>query len=123
MPDIKTLAFSLEYLKKCKGYDAAYIKKDTKLSLGNILSASQKKLLPVVDGNKNRILHYTGLSILYNAKRKVPFVAAYNINGSDKQNNAPRPAFQPDPRLKDGLQLDKDFYVLKKKGSRSTVFQ
>lgn len=123
MPDIKTLAFSLEYLKKCKGYDAAYIQKDTKLSLNNILSASQKKLLPLVDGNKNKILHYTGLSILYNAKRKVPFVAAYNINGGDKQNNAPRPAFQPDPRLKDGLQLDKDFYVLKKKGSRSTVFQ
>jgi DNA/RNA endonuclease G (NUC1) len=122
MPDLKELAFSLVNLKKCKGFDTVFIKKETKLSLDKILSIDQKKLLPEVDGNKNKILHYTGLSILYNAKRKLPFVAAYNINGNDKQNNSPRPAFKPDPRLKDSLQLDKPFYALKKRG-KSTVFQ
>jgi endonuclease G len=87
-----------------------------------ILPAAHRKLLPRVDGNRNKILNYSALSVLYNSRRRLPFFAACNIDGAGKQKNAPRPSFKPDPRIKLTMQLDKKFYSLKKTNKR-TVFQ
>jgi len=117
----QTNAFSIEALLKCKGFDTGFIKPGIKLSLDTIIPANQTKLLPKVDGNSQKIINYSALSVLYNSKRKLPFFAACNIDGTSRQKNAPRPAFQPDPRIKQEIQLNKTFY--KKKTGARTVFQ
>ncbi len=113
-PNLKDLAFAKEELLRCKGYAPKFIDERINLSLSKILSAEQKQLLPLVEGNRQGILHYTGFSVLYNSERKVPFVAAYNIDGADKADQAPRPAFRKDPRVLAELQLGKEFYDLRK---------
>jgi endonuclease G len=118
----KTDAFSIETLLHCRGFDTGFIEKKTKLSLDKILSPARRKLLPKVKGNKSKILNYSSLSVLYNSKRRLPFFAACNIDGANKQKNAPKPPFRADPRINEGMQLDKSFYSLKKTG-KPTVFQ
>lgn len=115
MPTLSELAFEKENLLKCKGYDPKFISKQKPISAQKPLSKQFKSLLPEVEGNKKGILNYTGLSVLYNKKRKVPFYAAYNIDGSGKANKTTRPAFRPDPRIKENLQLGFAFYDLDKK--------
>lgn len=115
MADNRKLAFDLESLKACKGYNPGFIKSSVKVKLDIILTTKQKKLLPKVDGNSDNILHYNDFSILYHEKRRLPFVVMYNINGNDKANQASRPSFRSDPRIKDECQLDQNFYDLEKK--------
>jgi len=106
-------AFAKEILLKCKGYQEDFIKKNKKIGLGKILPAPAKKLLPAVEGSTQKILHYTSLSVLYNCKRKVPFVSAYNIDGSSKDANVKRASgFKGDPRISPSVQLNKKFYDL-----------
>lgn len=114
MPTLSQLAFDMENLLKCKGYDPKFISKQKNISASKPLSKALKDLLPEVEGNDDGILNYTGLSVLYNTKRKVPFYAAYNIDGSNKKNKTTRPAFRPDPRIKEKLQLGFPFYDLDK---------
>jgi DNA/RNA endonuclease G (NUC1) len=109
-------AFSKETLLTCKGYDELFINRETKISFENILSANLKKNLPKVEGNSKGILNYTSLSVLYDAQRKVPFAAAYNVDGSCKSKTVVRASsFKPDPRIDAGIQLSqKGFYDLRK---------
>jgi len=113
MPTQKELAFAKECLVKCIGYLPKFIDNKTNISLDNILSQAMKKALPKVQQNNKGVLNYDNLSILYNAKRKVPFLSAYNIDGTDKPKQSPRPPFQPDPRIPLSVQLDKPFYDLR----------
>ncbi|MEJ0102687.1 MAG: DNA/RNA non-specific endonuclease [Bacteroidota bacterium] len=105
-------AFSLETLLKCKGYNPRFIDEKINVSHEKVLPTSSKNFLPVVNGNSKGILNYTDLSVLYHSERKVPFFAAYNINGSSKTNKTSRPKFRQDPRIETLLQLDKPFYDL-----------
>lgn len=114
MPNLSDLAFAKENLLLCKGYDPKFINKNKKIDAEKILPPNLKSFLPVVEGEPKGILHYTGMSVFYNAKRKVPFFAAYNINGKEKAGTAPRPKFRQDPRIKTGEQLDFPFYDLEK---------
>lgn len=114
MPTLKELAFTKENLLKCTGYSANFIDKKKEISLDKILSPAARKLLPKVEGNKTGVLNYCDFSVLYNSKRKVPFLVAYNIDGNDKADQAPRPLFQSDPRIIKEIQLDKTFYSLTK---------
>jgi DNA/RNA endonuclease G (NUC1) len=114
MPTLSALAFDKANLLLCEGYFSDFIDKNTKVSIDNILDDSLKDALPDVEGNKKRFLHYTDFSVLYNAHRKVPFLSAYNINGADKSNQAARPEFRRDPRIRKEIQLNKDFYNLRK---------
>ncbi len=112
MPDLKTLAFDKGNLLKCKGYSPTFISKTKKVNYDHLLSNAMKKLLPDVNGGGAAFLHYTGFSVAYNKKRKVPFFAAYNIDGNDKSDTAPRPRFRPDPRIDPACQLNFPFYDL-----------
>lgn len=114
MPTLKDLAFAKENLLKCKGYDPKFINKKSSIDVKKVLTKKQKNLLPKVEGNADGILHYTEMSVLQNAKRRVPFFAAYNIDGKGKSNKATRPKFKTDPRIKAKEQLDHPFYDLDK---------
>lgn len=113
MPTLSALAFEKTNLLLCEGYFADFIDNKTKVSIDNILDKSLKDELPDVEGNKKGFLHYTDFSVLYHADRRVPFLAAYNINGADKANQASRPTFRPDPRIPKEIQLGKEFYNLR----------
>lgn len=106
MPAPATDPFHLAFLKKCKGYNEKFIDGKTRVSL-NVLSSAHKKALPKVEGNTKGILHYTNLSVWYNRMRKLPFVAAYNIDGSSKADIPRANSFKPDPRIDPKLQLGK----------------
>lgn len=106
-------AFDKALLLKCKGYQPAFIDKTTSIACEKILPAAFKQWLPDVEGNEKKILHYDGLSVLYHSERKVPFVAAYNIDGG-KKKTVKRTSFKTDPRISEDLQLHKDvFYKLR----------
>lgn len=105
--------FDLKTLKAAKGYDAGFINKKDKIDLANILNDAQKKHLPKVDGDRNGILKYTMLSVLYDKTRKMPFVSAYNIDGTAKVAVARASSFKCDQRILDeDVQLSDTFYDL-----------
>lgn len=104
--------FNLDVLKSSCGYIDTFIDGKTNVSINSILTEHQKELLPLVDGNKSGLLKYTMLSIWYNTARKVPFVAAYNIDGTLEKKKIPRKTFRPDPRFKFSEQLNESFYDL-----------
>ncbi len=104
--------FDIAVLKKCTGYNEKFIDGKTPVTL-NVLGNSHKMALPKVDGNTKGILHYTNLSVWYSKTRKVPFVSAYNIDGSSKAAVPRASAFKPDPRIDEKLQLEK-LYGLEK---------
>lgn len=107
---IKAKAFDLEELKKLNGYQSRWASRQIEVGLHQILNAEQKTKLPKVDGRADGILHYSNLSILYNQKRKLPFLAAYNIAAGNKETK--RTSFQTDPRILDTIQLNDDFYKI-----------
>lgn len=113
MPTPKTInPFNITVLKACKGYQPKFVDGKTVVDL-DVLNAAQKKLLPTVSGNANKLLNYTNLSVWYNKKRKVPFVSAYNVDGSQKQVVDRASSFQLDPRVPKSIQLEeKEFYAL-----------
>ncbi|MBS1507710.1 MAG: DNA/RNA non-specific endonuclease [Bacteroidetes bacterium] len=112
MSDIKKIAFDKDELKKANGYQASWASKSAanKITLDTILNSKLKQALPKVEGNSAGVLKYSYLSVLYNTKRKMPFVSAYNIEGDNR--NAKRGTFRPDPRVNDKDQLNKKFYDL-----------
>lgn len=106
-------AFDKKILLACTGYNDIFIDKRVKIGIEKIIPAAARKLLPEVEGNKKGILHYTNLSVLYNSQRKIPFVAAYNIDGSVKKA-VKRTGFKPDPRIDGQIQLSQvGFYNLR----------
>lgn len=109
-------AFSKATLLTCKGFDPLFIDKKTRLDLEDIIPESAKALLPVVEGNDQRILNYTNLSVLYNSKRRVPFVSAYQVDGNEKIQFVKRAnSFKADPRIDAKIQLSQEgFYNLRK---------
>ena len=114
MPTPLSQAFAKETLLACKGYSPLFIDKKINIGIDTIIPAAGKKLLPKVEGNKKGILNYTNLSVLYNSQRRVPFVAAYNIDGAAKAA-VKRTGFKPDPRIDTNIQLtQKGFYDLRK---------
>jgi len=105
--------FDIKTLKAAKGYDEKFINNSDKVSIGKILSEAQRKNLPKVDGDDNGLLKYTKLTVLYNKKRKVPYLSAYNIDGTKKVKVARPSSFKQDKRVKDkNVQLDYPFYDL-----------
>lgn len=102
----------LSVLKSSCGYVDNFIDGSTVVGIDNILTDQQKKMLPEVEGNASHLLKYTMLSIWYNKERKVPFVAAYNIDGSLKRTGAKRVQFKDDPRVPASQQLNDAFYDL-----------
>jgi DNA/RNA endonuclease G (NUC1) len=113
MPSEKELAFSPDFLQQCKGFDTNFIKRDVEIDLLEVLPENLKKQLPEVDGNNEGLLHYSGMSVAYNTKRRVPFFAAYNIDGNDEATSITRPPFVQDPRIPGSVQLGNDFYNLR----------
>ncbi|MWB95010.1 hypothetical protein GON26_11590 [Flavobacterium sp. GA093] len=102
----------LSVLKSSCGYIDTFIDGSTVVGIDKILTSEQRKVLPDVDGNASQLLRYTMLSIWYNKERKVPFLAAYNIDGSLKRTGANRVQFKDDPRISASLQLNNSFYNL-----------
>ena len=104
--------FNIDVLKSSCGYIDNFIDGKTIVSINSILSQEQKMSLPIVEGNKSGLLKYTMLSVWYNMARKVPFVAAYNIDGTLEKKKIARKNFHLDPRIITTAQLDNDFYDL-----------
>lgn len=101
-----------QILKSSCGYVANFIDGKTTVAIDGILSEEQRGMLGAVDGNADKLLKYTMLSIWYNKNRKVPFVAAYNIDGNLKKESVKRVEFKDDPRIPASEQLNKAFYDL-----------
>lgn len=114
--------FDVNVLKQCKGYDALFIDGTTNISIDSILNQHHKSMLPEVDGSDKSLLNYSMLSIWYNKERKVPFVAAYNIDKSDKEIRITRKQFKRDPRIDAAFQLGNAFFDLVK-GGKQTEFE
>lgn len=113
MPALSQTAFAIETLLQCTGYDPKFINNGSNISAEKIIPpALREKLLPVVNGNSKGILNYTGMSVFFNKKRRVPFFAAYNIDGKLKADTETRPKFRTDPRMQADEQLDHPFYGL-----------
>lgn len=111
---IKAKAFSKEHLLTCKGYDPSFISSTANIHL-DILSATDQKNLPEVEGNTKGVLHYSRYSVCFHKKRRVPFFTASNIDGSKKKDGIKRPSgFKPDPRVDAKYQLNDNFYDLEK---------
>ncbi len=115
MTTLKATAFSKQALLNCQGFDPTFIDTTTRIAFETILPSEAKKDLPEVNGNRKGVLHYTNLSVLYNAQRRVPFVSAYNIDGRKKATGIKRPGgFAADPRIDTDIQLSEDgFYHLR----------
>ena len=113
MPAEIDIAFSSTFLQKCAGFDPYFIDKNVEIGLLDVLPDKLKKLLPEVEGNEDGVLHYSGMSVVYNTKRRVPFFAAYNIDGNDQPTSIRRPPFVRDPRIPASVQLGNDFYDLR----------
>lgn len=116
MPTIRDLAFAKSSLLKCEGFNPAFIDPGTRISITRTLSPEYRTVLPDVEGNAKKLLHYTNLSVLYHAERRVPFLSAYNIDGGKKIKGIKRASsFHPDPRLDASVQLSQEgFYDLRK---------
>ena len=116
MSTVLEKAFAKVTLLACKGYLPTFIDNSTQIHFEKIVPAALKHALPQVEGNANGVLHYTNLSVLYNSKRRVPFVSAYNIDGAKKSSSVKRAnKFRPDPRIDEAIQLSqKGFYDLRK---------
>jgi DNA/RNA endonuclease G (NUC1) len=116
MRTILEKAFAKQTLLACKGYISTFIDNATEIDFYRIVPGVLKSALPKVEGNKDGILNYTNLSVLYNSKRSVPFVSAYNVDGSKKSSTVIRAnKFRSDPRIAPEIQLSqKGFYDLRK---------
>ena len=113
MSSVFRTAMDKATLLKCEGYDPMFMNELTTIGYTNILSTKLKKKLPKVEGNTEGIIHYSNLSVLYNTKRRVPFVSAYNVDGSSKLKVVRNETFVADPRIEDSIQLSqKGFYDL-----------
>lgn len=75
-------ATSTQALLEFKGYHENFLSPTQKIKTNLLLNATQKKLLPQVEGNRQGILHYENLSVLYNAERRLPFVSIYGIDAA-----------------------------------------
>ena len=117
MPSLIEIAFAKETLLQCTGYQPDFIDPAFPVSVDTIVPKKLRTCLPKVEGNANGKLHYAGLSVLYNCDRKLPFVSAYNIDGSKKSSTVKRASkFRSDPRIPADIQLGEDFYDLRKTG-------
>jgi DNA/RNA endonuclease G (NUC1) len=103
--------FDIKILKQCKGFNEKFIDGKTVISL-DVLNSEHRKALPKVAGNAKNLLHYTDMSVWYNKYRKLPFVAAYNVDGADQEEVKRASAFKPDPRIDLKYQLGYSFYDL-----------
>ncbi len=106
---------TLEHLQTCKGYDAKFIDGVASIRL-DVLSDAHRKNLPTVKGDAKGVLKYSRFSVLYNKKRKVPFISAANIDGQLKIALERKGSFGIDPRMDSKIQLDDNFYDLIKGG-------
>ncbi len=115
MDSLLKKAFAKETLVASKGYLPKFIDSAVNIDIDRVLPKRYKDLLPDVEGNKKRTLHYTDLSVLYNSERRVPFVSAYNIDGAIKTKGIKRAgSFKKDPRIAPEIQLGEPFYDLRK---------
>lgn len=114
MASVLQTAFAKDTLLACAGYLPKFVDPAINLSFERIIPPSVASLLPEVEGDSNGILKYTNLSVLYNSKRRVPFLSAYNIDGSNKSSTVKRAnSFRPDPRINPTIQLSQTgFYDL-----------
>ena len=111
--------FTLENLLKCEGYIPTFINSKKSVSLANILNTEHKKQLPKVRGTTTGLLRYRNLSIAYHSARKLPFYAAYNIDGLQKNTTIRKGNFRIDPRIADSLHLSDDFYKMKSEDKKN----
>jgi endonuclease G len=117
MPTLLQTAFAKETLLQCTGYQPKFIDETVNISVDTIVPKKLRNCLPVVEGEAKGKLHYTGLSVLYNCERRLPFVSAYNIDGAKKSSTVKRAGkFRADPRIAADVQLGEDFYDLRKSG-------
>ncbi len=124
MSTVKEIAFSKEELLKCTGFSPKFIDEETNLSLTSILKKKEKTFLPKVEGNKSGILQYTNLSVFYHSERKIPFFAAYNVDGADKKAKISRSnSFYFDPRISKDIQLSKEFYAFNYTDSKNQTLR
>lgn len=116
MPSVKNIAFAKESLLACLGYNPSFIDNATNIRCERIVPTELRHLLPGVEGNSKKVLNYSGLSVLYNSNRRVPFVSAYNIDGKKKVKSVKRAGkFYADPRIDPEIQLSQNgFYNLRR---------
>ncbi len=110
MASILKIAISPKTLDQCKGYDPEFT--GTHIGMGTILDKSRSGKLPDL-ARSSGLLHYTDLSVAYNTERKLPFFAAYNVDGAAARPKVRRTDFSADPRISEGIQLNKAFYDLR----------
>lgn len=111
----QSIAFAKETLLGAKGFQPNFIDSSVNIRFDKPLPNELRQFLPQVEGNTDGHLHYSGLSVLYNAQRRVPFLSAYNIDGKKKATGIRRAsAFRQDPRIDADIQLSKKgFYDLR----------
>ncbi len=110
MASILESAISPKTLDQCKGYDPEFI--GTQIGLINVLDKSRSGKLPDL-ARSSGMLRYTNLSVAYNTERKLPFFAVYNVDGAAARPKVRRTDFSADPRISQGVQLNKAFYDLR----------
>lgn len=113
---LQSIAFAKETLLNANGFRTDFIDSTVSIRFDRPLPPELRKLLPDVEGNTSHHLNYSGLSVLYNADRRVPFLSAYNIDGKNKATGIKRAtAFRQDPRIDSDIQLSQEgFYNLRR---------
>lgn len=104
---------ALQYADR-KGYDATFVKtRKFKIELDDLLKNNWDKLsdLTFPTPGNNHFLHYQHFTVAMNKERKMPLIAAVNIDGSQSVEN-PRGSDKwiYDPRLDKEEQLGKEIY-------------
>ncbi len=100
----------VEYYKDRTGYEERFL--TSSIPLPEVTEkALQFGSIARVNNRTDNVLHYTHFSIVINAKRKLPFFTAVNING-DTWKNLPRTGdtWYYDPRIDISLQIGDELY-------------
>lgn len=100
-----------EYQDK-SGYDADFL--GTPLPLPEIPQATRERFGPVAKrlDTGTEELTYTNFSVVMNARRRLAYVTAVNIDGAKwRELKRERDVWQFDPRLDEAHQLGNDFYA------------
>jgi endonuclease G, mitochondrial len=94
-----------------KGFNENFLGDAHVVSLPDMAPELLSAAAPLKDGN-GHILKYDNFSVVMNARRRMAFYAAWNIQGKDLFDPGSRPKWSYDPRMEDRFQPHDDIFSM-----------
>ncbi|MDX2265843.1 MAG: DNA/RNA non-specific endonuclease [Hyphomicrobiales bacterium] len=103
--DLEVTVRPLSQFAGASGYDLEFLGAAHTVSLPDLSSETMRDTAPLASG-EGVVLDYDNFSVVMNARRRLPFYAAWNIDGDKLFHPGERPRWGLDPRLKAEFQPD-----------------